>query len=154
MLTAIALFFTIVWMTQYANRRASVAQQQAAQSLPRLQTQSTGSVAFTVNAGSSHYYKFTVPASAFNVTLKGHFAATGGTGNDIEVVVVSEDQYVNWQNGHETKAFYNSGRVTQDTPNVSLPSDATTYYLVFNNKFSFLTPKAVQANMDLNYYTR
>jgi hypothetical protein len=114
MLTAIALFFMIVWMQQYASRRASVARQQAVQSQPRLQTQSTGSVAFTVNAGSSHYYKFTVQSGAFDVRLKGHFSATGGSGNDIQVALLTEDQYVNWQNGHENKTFYNSGKVTQD----------------------------------------
>lgn len=154
MLTAIALFFMIVWMQQQASRRASVAQQQAVQSQPRLQTQSTGNVAFTVNAGSSQYYKFTVSAGAFDVRLKGHFAATGGSGNDIQVALLTEDQYVNWQNGHENKTFYNGGKVTQDTFNVSLPSNATTYYLVFSNRFSVLTPKAVQANADLTYYVR
>jgi hypothetical protein len=30
---------------------------------------------------------------------------------------------------------------------VSLPSDAGTYYLVFNNKFSLVSPKAVQDNL-------
>src|SRR5713226_1653357 len=48
--TAMALFLAVVWMQQYASRRASAAQQQAVQSQPRLQTQSTGNVAFTVNA--------------------------------------------------------------------------------------------------------
>ncbi|MFY9560293.1 MAG: hypothetical protein WAQ52_08685 [Terriglobales bacterium] len=152
-LAVVFLFLAAIWLQQ-VNRRSSVAQQQAVQSQPKLHTQSTGSVAFTVNAGSTHYFKFTVPDGALNVTLKGHFTATGGTGNDIQVALVTEDQYVNWQNGHETKTFYNSGKVTQDTLNVSLPSDATTYYLVFSNKFSLLTPKAVHANMDLNYYAR
>jgi hypothetical protein len=152
-LAVVFLFLAAMWVQQ-ANRRSSVAQQQAVQSQPRLQTQSTGNVAFTVNAGSSKSYEFTVPTGAFDVRLKGHFAATGGSGSDIQVALFTDDQYVNWQNGHESKTFYNSGKVTQDTFNVSLPSDATTYRLVFSNKFSLLTPKAVQANADLNYYVR
>ena len=99
-------------------------------------------------------YKFTVPAGASNVTLKGHFTASGGSGSDIQVVVVNEDEYVNWQNGHPTKTFYNSGKLTQGSINITLPSDPTTYYVVFSNKFSLLTPKAVQASVDLSYYTR
>lgn len=39
------------------------------------------------------------------------------------------------------------------TINVALPKDAGIYYLIFSNKFSLLTPKAVQANVDLMYYT-
>jgi len=110
--------------------------------------------AFTVSALAANNYTFTVPAGAFDVTMKGHFAATGGSGSDIEVVVVSEDEFVNWQNGHPSKAFYNSGRVTQDTIKLNLPSDAATYRVVFSNKFSLFTPKAVEANVDLNFYTR
>jgi hypothetical protein len=110
--------------------------------------------AFTVGALGASNYSFVVPAGAFQVTMKGHFAATGGSGNDIEVVVVNQDEFTNWQNGHPTKAYYNSGKTTQDTINLTLPADAATYYVVFNNKFSLFTPKAVQANVDVNFYTR
>jgi hypothetical protein len=110
--------------------------------------------AFTVGTLAASNYSFTVPAGAFDVSMKGHFAATGGMGNDIEVVVVSEDEFVNWQNGHPSKAFYNSGRVTQDSINLNLPADAATYHVVFNNKFSLFSPKAIQANVDVNYYTK
>ena len=123
--------------------------------LPRQQhKESTGNIAFTVRAMGSNNYKFNVPAGALDVTLKGHFAASGGSGNDIEVFVVSEDEFVNWQNGHPTKPLYNSGKVTQDSINLTLSSDATNYYAVFSNKFSLLTPTAVQASIDLNFYTR
>lgn len=121
---------------------------------PQLHTQSMDEKAFTVNAGGAVHFTFEAPAGAFNVNLKGHFAATGGTGNDIEVYVLTEDDLVNWQNGHTGHTLYNSGRVTQDTVNVALPTDAGKYCLVFNNKFSFLTPKAVQTDIALTYYTR
>jgi zinc-ribbon domain len=110
--------------------------------------------AFTVGALASNNYTFTAPAGAFDVTLKGHFAATGGSGNDIEVFVLSEDEFVNWQNGHPAKTFFNSEKITQDSINLTLPSEAASYHVVFNNKFSLLTPKAVQANIDLTFYTR
>jgi len=36
--------------------------------------------------------------------------------------------------------------------NATLPNDTGAYYLVFNNKFSLLSPKAVQGNFTLTYY--
>jgi len=68
--------------------------------------------------------------------------------------VLTEDGLTNCQNGHSATPLYNSGRVTQDSVNIALPSDAGTYYLVFSNKFSLLTPKAVQTNITLTYYSR
>ena len=72
-------------------------------------------MAFPVNARGTYSHKFTVPAGALNPTLNGRFVADGGSGKDTDVVIVSEDEYVNWQNGHPTKALYKSGKVTQDT---------------------------------------
>ena len=111
--------------------------------------------AFTVRQLSTSNYRFVVPAGASDVTMKGHFTATGGSGNDIDVVVVSEDEFVNWQNGHlPTHPLYSSGKVTQNSINLTLPADAATYYVVFNNKFSLISPKAVEANIDVTFYTR
>ncbi len=153
-LGSLLLLLVVVWPIQQANRSSvpPPASQQSQQLPEQQHRQSTGNVAFTVNAGGMSNYKFTVPAAASNVTMKGHFTASGGS--DIQIVVVNEDEYVNWQNGHPTKTFYNSGKVTQDSFNITLPSDAATYYVVFSNKFSLLTPKAVQASVDLNFLTR
>lgn len=152
------LVLVVCWGGWQVGVHSSAAHPSASQQPPVPPVQhhqaSTGNVAFTVRAQGANNYHFTVPAGAFGVTMKGHFAASGGSGNDIEVVVLSEDEYVNWQNGHPTKALYNSGKVTQDSITLTLPSDATTYYVVFSNKFSLLTPKAVEANVDLNFYTK
>jgi hypothetical protein len=71
----------------------------------------------------------------------------------VEAWLCTDDAFTNWQNGHNAPTFYDSGRVTQDTLNLSLPG-AGTYYLVFNNQFSLLTPKAIQANISMTYYAR
>ena len=123
-------------------------------SQPQLHSQSTGDKAFTVNAGGEYYFTFEVPSGASDVTLKGHFSATGGLGNDIEAFLLTEDDRVNWENGHTVHTLYKSGAVTQETVNSVLPRDAGTYCLVFSNKISPFTPKAVQANFALTYYTR
>ena len=75
-----------------------------------------------------------------------------GLSNDIEVFVMPEDDFVNWQNGHPAKTLYNSGRVTVGTLNVNLPADAGTYYLVFSNKSSLLTQRNVLVDAALTYY--
>ena len=41
--------------------------------------------------------------------------------------------------------------MTQVNLNVSLPPNEGTYYIVFNNRFSMLSPKAVEANVTLHY---
>jgi hypothetical protein len=110
--------------------------------------------AFTIRQLSDSNYKFIVPAGAYDVTMKGHFSATGGARNDVEVYVLNEDEFVNWQNRHQVTTLYSSGRVTQDSINLTLPADAGTYYLVFSNRFSLFSPKAVEANIDVNFYTR
>jgi hypothetical protein len=146
-----------VWYIQNANSKLSP-QVHAAQtpqpSQPQLHTVTMNDKAFTINAGAAIYFKLPVSAGAYNASVKGHFAATGGFGNDIEVFVMTEDDYVNWQNGHSVNTLYNSGKVTQETLNVTLPADAGMYYLVFSNKSSLLIPRAVQANVVLTYYTR
>jgi hypothetical protein len=106
--------------------------------------------AFTVRAAGYDFQKLTVPADSQSVSIDGRFTATGGRGNDIEVYILNEDSFVNFQNGHQSPAFYNSGKVTQANIAANLPGGGT-YYVVWNNGFSLLTPKAVQATVTLHY---
>ncbi len=119
--------------------------------VPQAHTVTITNTAFTVKAASFSYFKFDVPPNAANVVVSGHFTATGGSGNDIELSLMNEDNFVNMQNGHEASVFYKSGRVTQSSMGVDLPSAPATYYLIFDNRFSLLTPKAVQVNATLTY---
>jgi hypothetical protein len=56
----------------------------------------------------------------------------------------------NWRNHHHVTALYNSQKVTQGTIDLILPH-AGKYHVVFNNGFSVFTPKAVEANLMLEY---
>lgn len=113
-----------------------------------------GNGALTVAQGHSTYYKMTVPAEATNVKLQGRFAATGGSGNDIIVSVMTEEAFINGRNGHGHDALWESDKVTVGDLDVNLPNGAGVYYLVFSNSFSLLSPKAVQQNIVLTYYSR
>jgi hypothetical protein len=118
----------------------------------RLYTRSTGDVTFAVPAGGFHSYRFVVPfGMPDQATLKGEFSVAGSNRN-VEVYVLNEGDYVAWRNGYTTFMFYNSGRVAQGGMKLSLRSDPGTYYLVFNNRFSLATPKAIRANLSLSYY--
>ncbi len=87
--------------------------------------------------------------------LQGHFAATGGSGNDIIVSVMSEEGFINSQNRHGNDALWETeGKVTVGDIDLSLPNGAATYYLIFTNTFSLLSPKAVQQNVTLTYLSR
>jgi hypothetical protein len=107
--------------------------------------------AAAVGANSFSWYTFTVPPNATQVNLLGHFAATGGGGNDIECYVIDEDGLANLKNGHPANTFFNSGKVTQARIGAALPSSPGTYYVVLDNRFSLFTPKAVQINATINY---
>lgn len=82
--------------------------------------------------------------------LKGAFRAYGGGGNDIRVLIMSEADYLNFSNGHGAHALYDSGRVTTAAPTVRLPSLGR-FYLAFDNSFSLLTPKTVEAQFYLEF---
>jgi hypothetical protein len=104
-----------------------------------------------VGAHSYSWYPLVVPPGATGVTVTGRFTATGGMGNDIIVYVLDEDGFVNFRNGHPARTFYNSGRMTQSSISAVLPDAPGSYYLVFDNRFSLLTPKAIQLNATLGY---
>lgn len=122
-----------------------------AQNAPQVLTRPVAESAFTVPAHMAKQYKFTVPPGAIAVSLEGHFAATGGPRNSIEVWIMNDDQFVNWSNRHPLTTIYNSEKVTRGTIKVSLPADAGTYHVVFNNEFSVLTPKAIESSLTLKY---
>ncbi len=106
--------------------------------------------AATVNAAAFTWYKFTVPENVSQVAVNGHFTATGGTGNDIECYILDEDGFVNIKNGHPSRTYYNSGKVTQAKIGVANLSPGT-YYIMLDNRFSLFTPKAVQIEATLSY---
>lgn len=99
--------------------------------------------AFTISAGRSKSWRFVVSNRA---TVSGRFRVSEGR-YDVEVFILDEDGYENFKNGHTTSTFFNSGRRTVGTVNATLGSGV--YYIVFNNGYSILTPKAIEANISI-----
>jgi hypothetical protein len=99
---------------------------------------------FPVPAGQIQYYTFTLTGTG---RVVGKFEATGGSGNDIAVVITDTDNFENWKNGHQARVNYQSGKITVGNINTNLGPG--TYYLAFSNAFSALTAKTVTSNIVL-----
>jgi hypothetical protein len=83
-------------------------------------------------------------------SLCGRMLAQGGTGNDVRILLLDELNYLNWSNGHAAKAIYDSGVVTAAEMEVPIRADGK-YYLMFDNKFSWMTHKTVQCDLVAKY---
>jgi len=67
----------------------------------------------TVQPSQYNYYPLTIPSGASSVVVSGSFTASGGGGNDIEVLVMDETNYINWSNGHQQMATMTADRLRQ-----------------------------------------
>jgi len=104
----------------------------------------------TVNSNGYEDYTFTVPSGASNIQISGSFTASGGSGNDIKVLVLTQSDFVNWANGHSSQCYYQSGQETTGTISASLPASGT-YVLVYDNTFSILSQKNVNTQVNVSY---
>ena len=71
-----------------------------------------------------------------------------------EVTLLTEAQFANWENSRTFEATFASGRVTTGNIAVALPATPGTYFVVFSNRFSIFSNKAVTADVQLRYHRR
>jgi hypothetical protein len=83
-------------------------------------------------------------------TVEGNVTASGGAGNDIQVLIFTDSQFLNWTNGHEVTPIYNSGQVTADDVHAVLPGPGV-YHVILSNKFSAFTPKTVEGTLRMTW---
>ena len=98
-----------------------------------------------VKAGAIYYIHFTVGGPA---RVSGRIEASGGSGNDIQAVLATADEFQNWENGHQARVLFQTDKTTVATIDVPI-SKAGTYYLGFSNRFSTLTDKTITGNVVL-----
>ena len=118
--------------------------------LPTTHTTNIVNGLVTVNANSYEEYTFTIPSGASSIQVSGSFTASGGSGNDIKVLIVDQSDFVNWENGHTCQCYYQSGQETTGSISASLPSSGT-YVLVYDNTFSLFSQKNVNTQVNLSY---
>ena len=76
-------------------------------------------------------------------TLTGRVRGLAGGRRDVEVYVLDEDGYLDWQSGIAPHPVYESGRSPSTRIHAELPGKGR-YYLLLSNRFSFLTKKVVR----------
>ena len=98
------------------------------------------------------YAWFTFGLGARNTTIAvdGYFRAQGGSGNDIKAYILDKEGFENFKNGHNAPTFYNSGQVTVSKIRAII-NQPNTYYLVFDNRFSFSSNKVVTVTANMIY---
>jgi zinc-ribbon domain len=90
------------------------------------------------------------PAKMINARVSGTFHASGGSSNDIQVVLVEENEFANWINGHEAHPLYSTRETTNGTVDVHF-TKAGTFYLAFSNASPGRADKTVSAEIELDY---
>ncbi len=104
-----------------------------------------------VPAGKHFFVRFRIdPSTMRNARVVGSFHTSGGSGNDIQAVVVEETEWENWINGHKARVLYSTEKITNGKIDVPIAQEGT-YYLGFNNSFSLISEKYVFAEIELRY---
>jgi hypothetical protein len=78
-------------------------------------------------------------------TLTGHVVGLAGGRKDVEVYVLDDEAYLDWQHGIQPRALFMSGRASTATLAVDLPRRGR-YHLLLSNRYSILTAKRVRVD--------
>ena len=103
-----------------------------------------------VKAGGYVQNASTVEPRMQNFHVVGHFNASGGTGNDIQVVLADEGEFQNWINGHQARVFYSTDKITDGKMDVG-PLAPGRHVMAFSNKFSVFADKYVFTEIEANW---
>lgn len=102
-----------------------------------------------VEPGSYLVQKFSVDEKWRDARIKGRFKAQGGNGNDVMVWITDEDGLENFNNRHNFRIWYESGKTTVGTFDVQLSPG--NYYLLISNRFSVFANKLVNLDMEISF---
>ena len=83
-------------------------------------------------------------------TISGHVVAAGGTGDSIQVLVLTKSDYQNWKEHLAVNPIYNSAPAPAADVSVQLPESGT-YYVVLSNPSSTLAPQTVEGDLTLSW---
>lgn len=109
-----------------------------------------GSIAIKPHGFAS--YRISVPDGAIDVTVNGQFDASGRNDKNVQVLVLTDSEFVVWQGGYAISPFYDSGSTATSNLQASLPARAGSYYLIVSNKPSRVE-KTVHITAGLHYDT-
>lgn len=101
---------------------------------------------FRVEPGKASRFKFTLPAYYRDGRIAGSALAEGGWRDDIRVLVLTARQFETWAHDAKSETLFNSG--PRRSVVLSVPvTDPGTYYVIFDNRFSMVSAKRIQADI-------
>jgi hypothetical protein len=103
----------------------------------------SNSPAVQINAGYSRRWAFHVTSAQPSCRLTGRVLGIAGGQKDVDVLVMTQDGYINWQNNHQADFIFESGQKTAVTLDVPVEGEGD-YVFVVSNGFSALSPKTAQ----------
>jgi hypothetical protein len=115
------------------------------------QTQTVVNGAISVPAGSYVYTWFSAPLGVMNVDLRGNFTVSGGSDNEVVMIIMDSSDFVNWQNSAPHNFLYYSGPTTTGNITADNLIPGNIYYIVYNNQLPSATAKSVQVTVVLTY---
>jgi zinc ribbon protein len=95
---------------------------------------------------------FSVPAGASNAVVSGNIQASGDVNNQITVLIMSQTDFLSWQQGAQVQTYYDSGQVTSASVSVALPA-GNEYVVVFDDTFTGAASTAITGQLTLSYTT-
>ena len=106
-----------------------------------------------VRAGRDVRYWIKIDTSKMlEAEVTGRFRASGGSNNDIALVLATEYEFENLIHGREARVLFATDSITTGEFLVSITQSGT-YILALNNRFSIFMPRTFIANIDLRYST-
>lgn len=105
---------------------------------------SIGSVSeIDIDAGKLQAFDWVIPNDRHMCHLTGHIEVTSGGNKDVQVFVTTADEYKNLLNGHATKTYFGTEKMTVVNLDVRLTAPGP-MVLAIGNTFSTFTGKHVQ----------
>lgn len=123
----------------------------AAQVLKKPQSQALADGYFEIGTLGSRYWTFKVEPSMMDAKVMGHFSATGGFGNDIQVALGETDEILNWINHHPARLLLTTPEQTAGSFDVPITRSGSYSLALYNGKSLF--GKTVSMHVDLKYLT-
>jgi hypothetical protein len=103
----------------------------------------TNGQAVEIEPGKFVHYTFQLPTGTCVVT--GRIVGISGGGKDFEALLTDDDNFQNWSAGHQSRVYWQSGRVVVVNIQNAVVTGPGTFHLVLSNVFSAVTSKTVQA---------
>jgi hypothetical protein len=106
-----------------------------------------------VRAGRDVRYWIEIDTSKMlDPAVTGWFRASGGSQNDIALVIATEYEFENLIHGHEARVLFATDSITTGEFHVSITQSGT-YVLALNNRSSIFMPRIFTADIGLRYST-